>query len=250
MTKINQLISHWPRGTVKTVKSLIKAGYSPELLKVYSNSGWLELVSKGAYKLKNDTVGWEGAVYTLQDRDIGNWHPGGKTALTLKGYAHYLRKEEKVTLFANRGDRMPKWVGEIKSTSVIEPVKTNLFDYDKSDFFSEYNLGEINIKISSPELALFELLYLVPKVESFSEAFLIFEGMSTLRVKKVQQLLQACNSIKVKRIFMWMAEKHNHQWVKELNTDKIDFGIGKRMIVKNGKLNKKFNITVPKEYEE
>jgi len=41
MTKINQLVGNWPKGTVKTVKELRELGYSPQLLKVYSNSKWI-----------------------------------------------------------------------------------------------------------------------------------------------------------------------------------------------------------------
>ena len=54
MTKINHLINIWPKGTVKTVKELHELGYSPQLLKSYANSNWIELVSKGIYKLSGD----------------------------------------------------------------------------------------------------------------------------------------------------------------------------------------------------
>ena len=47
-----------------------------------------------------------------------------------------------------------------------------------------------------------------------------------------------------------MSEKNNHDWLKNLNIKKIDFGSGKRVIVKNGVFNNKYNITVPKEYEK
>lgn len=94
-----------------------------------------------------------------------------------------------------------------------------------------------------------EMLYLVPQQESFEEAYLIMEGLSTLRPNPVTDLLISASSVKVKRMFMWMAEKANHPWVEKVNVSKVDFGSGKRVIVKNGRLNKKYNITVTKEYE-
>jgi hypothetical protein len=46
-----------------------------------------------------------------------------------------------------------------------------------------------------------------------------------------------------------MAEKNNHTWLKGLNLSNVNLGSGKRVIIKNGVFNNKYNITVPKEYE-
>jgi hypothetical protein len=90
-----------------------------------------------------------------------------------------------------------------------------------------------------------EVLYLVPAKESFEEASMLMEGLTTLRPRLVQSLLEHCQSVKVKRLFMYLAESHNHAWVRKLDLSKVDFGKGKRMIVKGGRLNTKYNITVP-----
>ena len=66
----------------------------------------------------------------------------------------------------------------------------------------------------------------------------------------VQSLLVICRSIKVKRLFMYMAEKQEHSWVSELEPSRIDFGKGKRMIVPNGRYDRKYGITVPKDFNE
>ena len=47
-----------------------------------------------------------------------------------------------------------------------------------------------------------------------------------------------------------MAEKVGHSWFKHLHLDKIDLGIGKRSIVKNGVYDGKYQITIPKELAE
>lgn len=43
-------------------------------------------------------------------------------------------------------------------------------------------------------------------------------------------------------------EYFNHPWEKFVNVDKIDMGTGKMQIVKNGTFNKKYLITIPKDY--
>jgi hypothetical protein len=45
------------------------------------------------------------------------------------------------------------------------------------------------------------------------ECYQILEGLSNLRPKVVQELLEKCNSIKVKHLFLFMASKANHQWL-------------------------------------
>jgi hypothetical protein len=85
----------------------------------------------------------------------------------------------------------------------------------------------------------------VPKAESFEESFLLMEGLTTLRPKLVQELLEKCHSVKVKRLFMLLAERANHPWVKKLDLSKVDFGTGNRMLIKGGRVNKKYQISVP-----
>jgi tRNA-binding EMAP/Myf-like protein len=60
-------------------------------------------------------------------------------------------------------------------------------------------------------------------------------------------LLENCNSIKVKRLFLFLAESYQHPWLKKINRAKIDLGQGKRVIVKGGKLDSKYQITVTNE---
>jgi hypothetical protein len=71
------------------------------------------------------------------------------------------------------------------------------------------------------------------------------ENLVTLRPDIVQWLLTACRSVKVKRLFLYMAERHEHTWLSKLDISKVDLGKGKRMIVPNGRFNAKYQITVP-----
>jgi hypothetical protein len=74
------------------------------------------------------------------------------------------------------------------------------------------------------------------------------ENLVTLRVEIVQQLLVICQSVKVKRLFMYMSEKCGHPWVSEIDTQSIYLGKGKRMVVQGGMYDKKYHITVPRNY--
>lgn len=251
MTKINTLISQWKRGTIALSSYLNENSYPTDLLNIYMKGGWLESLGYGAYKLANDPVDWPGAIYALQAQKKSYIHPGGKTALELRGFAHYPSQGRgTIYLFGNSSDLLPKWARVQPWSASINQVRTSLFDYQSLKAFSDFELDGIPLKISSPELAILEMLHLVPKYNSFDEAFLIMEGLTALRSGVLQELLQKCSSIKVKRLFLYMAEKNSHPWFKKIDPSELDLGSGKRVIIEDGKLNKKYNITVPREYEE
>ena len=250
MDKINQLMKDWPKGVVLLTSYLKEKGYPKDLLKKYSNSNWLESLGYGAYKLSGDAVEWNGAINALQQQKQSYIHPGGKTALELKGYAHFLvLGNTRVELFSGIKKSLPKWFQNQTWMKNINHFSTKLFHYNDGEMFIQYEIKNISLKISSPELAILEMLFLVPKIHSFDETNLIMESLTTLRGDLLQTLLEKCNSVKVKRMFLFLAERHKHSWFEELNQTKIYLGSGKREIVKEGRLNKKYNITVPKEYE-
>lgn len=251
MSKINQLFLEWPKGTIKSSLELRELGYSSQLLKIYANSQWINLLGRGAYKLSDDNVDWQGGLYCLQRRAENRIHVGAKTALTLKGYTHYVAQEQNaIELFGNTTDTLPAWFTKQIWMEKIKFFSTNAFQYDNLKVFSTIDLNNIPIMISSAELAILEMLFLVPVVHSFNEANLIMEILTSLRVEMVQFILESCSSIKAKRLFLYLGEKHNHSWFSQINQTNIDLGSGKREIVKKGKLNKKYNITVPVDYEE
>ena len=101
-TKINRLINQWITGTPGAVSYLNASGFGRDLLVKYKNSGWLEPFGRGAYIRSGDRVDWPGALYTLQTQLALPVHVGGKSALELKGYAHYLpAKQNRVFLYGH-----------------------------------------------------------------------------------------------------------------------------------------------------
>jgi hypothetical protein len=76
------------------------------------------------------------------------------------------------------------------------------------------------------------------------------EQMTTLRPEILQDLLEHTDNIKVKRMFLYMAEKAGHYWFDLLDVTKIDTGTAKHQLVENGVYVPKYKITVPKELYE
>ena len=247
-SKINQLLKSFPPGTVILSSWLREKGYSPELLKRYRKSNWLESIGTGAMIRKGDHLTYEGAIYALQHQANLSIHPGGRTALNLQGKAHYLELSAKsVVLFGARKEQLPTWFRSHKWEYFIH--------YYRSGFLPTYH-GYIEVeyknfkyKISDPTRAMMECLYLVPNKQSLMEGYKIMEGLNNLRPPQVKALLEQCSSIKVKRLFLYLAEKSGHEWVKHIQLDKIDLGKGKRSIVKGGVYNQKYQITVDRELE-
>lgn len=245
--KLKQLLARWQRGAVFTQTYLSQLGYYHDLVKSYRRNGWLESVGTGAFKLVGDRVDWHGGLYALQNQLKLPVHVGGRTALELKGFSHYGRPAaEKSFLYAPSGTRLPKWFRQFEWGVEINFKATNLFPPDRPESFSEYEHKELIVMISAPERAAFEMLYHVPAAITFEEALLVIESLVSLRPRIVQNLLENCNSVKVKRLFMYMADQHKHPWLDNINDSNIDFGKGKRLIVSNGMLDKAYNITVPR----
>lgn len=247
MKKINQILQKWPQGTVITTSWLKSQGVSRQSVDNYKNSGWLERIGQGAYKRKGYEISWSGALYTLQELEKLPVHVGGKTALELQGYGHYIKMaaRDKVILWKTPEVRLPSWFKSYdKWKSQLDIRSVTLFS-NEVNALSDARVREVEIRITSAERAILEYLYDVPRHEGFDEANYIMEGLGSLRPNILQDLLEVCNSVRVKRLFMYMAEHHQHSWLKRLDSSKIDFGKGKREIVKGGKLNKKYKIVVP-----
>ncbi|MBI2825763.1 MAG: type IV toxin-antitoxin system AbiEi family antitoxin domain-containing protein [Planctomycetia bacterium] len=73
------------------------------------------------------------------------------------------------------------------------------------------------------------------------------EGLGSLRPDLVRDLLTACTSVKAKRLFLYMAEKANHQWLRFVDTSSLDLGKGERSLSKGGFYVAKYHLVVPSE---
>ncbi|MEW5895522.1 MAG: type IV toxin-antitoxin system AbiEi family antitoxin domain-containing protein [Candidatus Omnitrophota bacterium] len=245
-------IEQVPDGVVVDRLWLKAKGIDASLVDYYLRKGYLVQVARGAYRRPGDPFKWQHLVYSLQ---FLGWqvYVGGRTALEVKGKAHYLPlgKENKIHLY--REGKLPPWLFKTDvDAKFVEHNQTLFKNEGKEEGMSEILFGSWDWKIrtSSPERALFEMMAEVPKKESFHMVDVVMEGATTLRADLINDLLLYCTNIKVKRLFLWFAEKHNHKWFERLKTENVDLGKGKREILKGGKLDPKYLITVPRETDD
>lgn len=244
-TKINQLLAKIPQDVVLQSSWLLREGYSLDLQKYYRKSGWLKALENGAMFRGQDQPGYEGGIYALQKQSGLSVHPGGRTALALQGKAHYIElNTTQIWLFGDQKEKLPTWFKKHKWHQKINYKATSFLPKELG--LNEFSFTGFSIKVASPARAIMECIYLAPEKFDLVECYELMENLNDLRPTQVQDLLEACTSIKVKRLFLYMAEKHNHNWYKYLNLSKVDLGKGKRSLVKEGVYVSKYQITVPK----
>jgi hypothetical protein len=247
--KLKILVKSIHPGTVVLASWLKELGISGDLQKHYVHSGWLQSVGRGAFKKPDDTIQWTGGVYAIQFQTHLEAHVGAITALSLQGFSHYFRlNKEALYLFSPYGEKLPKWFTDYKWESQVSHQQTSIFPLKLG--IIEMEVDKIKVKVSAPERAILECLYLTPKHIDIMECYHLMEGLVNLKPRLVQEQLEKCNSVKVKRLFLYMAEKAGHTWMNFVNTSEIDLGNGNRQINNGGVYILKYQITVPKELAE
>jgi hypothetical protein len=250
-SKINWAYQKWPKRTVATLVWLKGLGVSIKLANWHVRSGWLEDFGAGAFIQPGDQVNWQGGLYALQSQLRMTIHVGGRSALELQGLSHYvpLGEHKKVILISDKTEQIPAWFRNKKWDDAIEYIRMSLFTSIPAEAATESDCGGFSIVVSSPERAIMEQMYLARQNDDIDYVYQLMEGLTTLRPDLVQELLENCRSVKVKRLFLWSVETVGHDWFSRLDTKKIDLGKGKRQIYQGGQLNQHYQITVPKQGE-
>ena len=268
--KLNQLERLLPDGLLVDAAWLTKHGYSTSLRSQYVSAGWLEQPTRQVYRRTRDPLHWSQAIISLQtllERDLTI---GGRSALAIQGYSHYLVHETKA-IHLYGPDHPPAWLsrlpldvtfvyhnsGRLFSYSALQPHPNSdtPFDAASTDSLSgnpvsqPWDHWEKKIAVSRPERALLELLDELPDRETFHQVDKVVEGLANLSPRRLENLLKDCRSVKVKRLFFFFADRHQHAWLKRISKDAIDLGKGKRMLVRGGKLNAAYQITVPEDVD-
>lgn len=248
-TKINKILQDLPHNAVATTRWLGQYGVGSDLLHRYKQSHWFTTIGHGAVLRTGDKPTWVGAVYALQEQLELSIHIGGKSAIGYQGHAHYLPMgKEIVTLYCHYRTDIPKWFKDYDWHVNLKIKAISLFSSNAEGNLKKMEIDGFHLSISSLERAIIEILADVPNNQSLDEAFKIMETLNTLNPKILQTLLEICNSKKVKRVFLLLAEKANHQWFQRLKVEKIDIGSGNRVLYKGGVLNKKYKVTVPRNW--
>ena len=241
-TKLKKLLFNLSKNTIITSRYLSSIGISHDLQKRYEQNGWLKRICMGAYIKPNETCNVNGALNTLQYQLGLSFHIGGLSALNnFYGIAHNVSFNKKQQIFAYRGEKAPKWFKSLYENEV--EIYTTTF-LPKDIGIIEQNIGSFNIRISTLERAVLEMIYLVPDNITANEAYQIVELLTTVKPKEFQKLLENCSSIKVNRLFLYLADTISHPWFKKLDISKIKLGNGVREITTGGKYNAKYNIII------
>ncbi len=283
-SKINHLYQILPEGFIADAKWLTAAGYPSSLRNRYIKSGWLLPVVRGVFRRPLYRLGakeaiaplsWQHIVASLQLVMRLPVAVGGRTALELSGYAHYVSDSapREVHIYSDIG--APGWLNKIPlDTTFVFHNANKLFP--KVPIFSElekvstesrygesklpnesssltwFNFGTGNwpIFVSTPERAVLEVLDELPDRETFEQVNMLMESLVDISPGRIGRVLRECRSIKVKRLFFWFVERQNHLWLERLDRDGVELGSGKRMLVKGGRMNPKYLITVPRGFED
>ena len=219
-------------------------------------SGTIQQIARNQRRKRFDGrchASWEIPLLSLQWIMKYAVHLGGESALDMAGYAHYLSLGGRPRVQFH--GEVPSWLKRLPMQTEIVVRRRTLFGDDPVgiddaglEAGSSGALVDVwrwPIKASSPERAILEALDELPHRASFENLDKIFEGLVSLRPKQLMALLAACRSVKVRRLFLVFADRHEHGWRKYLDTSKIDLGSGPRALVEGGKLHPTYRIYVP-----
>lgn len=147
---------------------------------------------------------------------------GGRTALELQGFAHYLTHETReVHLYG--ADHPPTWLSKLTlGVSFVHHNSARLFrgslvapgiaGSPQPDVVAHpWGQWESSLTLSSPDRALLELLDELPDRESFHQVDKLVEGLANLSPSRLEKLLLDCKSVKVKRLFF--LPRRRNLWV-------------------------------------
>lgn len=262
--KLNYLLSQLGDGWLVPSAWLQQQGYDRQLLAHYVKHGWLMSPAHGVFLRAGSTTSWQTVVHSLQRLARLPLHVGGAHAISVHGMDHYLRMgAARVTLYGPA--RLPAWVAalDLREKFVRRPDGKLAFAPLSAELLAAPKaLREVGLEtlpgdrpdcplvVSMPERAIFELLLEVPGKGSVAGADAILQGMARLRPALVSRLLRDCASVKVKRLFLALAERHNHAWFKHLDLTGVDLGTGNRVLDGGGRMHPKYHISLPRSLDE
>ena len=246
-SKINRLLSEGVYGGLFFSEWLRNMGYSPQLLKRYRASGWLESLTTGVMFRKNERLSALAAIYSYNKQTENNVRIAAHSALELNGFSHYIPMGKPKLMVSFDPVRAKDWVKSDRFDMNIVPFSTGIFNDPATQVVRKDNM---DLTISTPEQAFLECLHLVPSQYNYMDLFYLMEQLTSLDPEAVQKALENTSSQSVKRMFLYMAEKAGHYWFDMLDTALMGITESKLQLVKNGTYISKYKITVPKELND
>ncbi len=211
-------------------------------------AGKLTAVAHGIYRRPGPAFKWEHVVYSLNQM---GWpvRVGGRSALELQGMAHYLPLGDTQRIDLYGGGKVPPWVRSFQASIQFTLHTVQFFDPlpGAAMHHRPFRAWDWPIPFSLPELALLELLAGVRHGVDFYMADKFFESAVNLRPGVLRDQLLACTQVKAKRLFLWFSDRRRHAWRQALDTQGVDLGRGKRLLVKGGAYDAAYLITVARK---
>ena len=241
----DRLFLGWKDEAIHTHSWFASQGISRQSVHQCLKSKLIKKLGGGAYIKAKDKLNWQSALFTAQKELQLPFHVAGQTALDLQGSGHFVKIGKKAPVYIVKREkaRVPIWLKTNNWGVVFHFKASSLFPSELG--LIKYNRSKFHFILSSRERAIMEMINQLDLQDSFETLERYFEGLLNLRDSLVQKLLENCSSIKVKRIFLYMANKLELPIIKYLHIRRIQLGLGKRVVSKNGKLDKTYNITVP-----
>jgi hypothetical protein len=243
----NRLLLTLRPGEVATPDRLRALGISARLSTYLKNSGALSSLGVGAYVRGREDPSFASAVQALTQQLKLPLHIGGRTALELQGVSQYLAigSGQTAWIFSTRKAKLPIWFTKQQWGARPQLVQTKFLKQSTIANLRTVLVDGFEIPVSRRELAILETIFLIGKSHRFDEVDELFGSLTTLDASVLQSLLESCQSIRVCRIFLFLAHKHALPWLSGINESKIELGRGKRAVVKGGRLDARYQITVP-----
>lgn len=263
--KLNRLLAELGDTRLVSSRWLRTHDYSNSLVARYVGSGWLVSPARGVYMRAGGRLQWDGVIRSLQVGEGMPLHVGGRFALALQGHEHYLRLGDAGTITLYGPTPPPGWVGKLSMEQRFEYQGKGPFDLPAVSFteeVSETALSKVALTwhsaapgvdalvCSTPERAMLELCDGVSDAAGVYEADALMQAMTTLRPQRVGLMLRHCRSIKAKRLFLALADRHRHAWLSHVSLEDVDLGRGKRALVPGGRLHPTYQITLPGDLDE
>ena len=245
--KIDSLLRMGTKNGLYFSEWLKKNGYSDQLISKYRQSGWLTSLAKGVMYRTDEELSAYAALACYDNQLNKELRIAAHSALEIYGFNHYVPMGKPTLMVAYSKQSIPDWMVSNCFDRSIKPFETNMF---VKTYTNRVSVEGIELLVSSPEQAFMECLLLSPERYNYMDLFYIMEQLTSLRAEVVQSLLETIKNIRVKRMFLYMAEKAGHYWFDMLDMGKINIGTSKLQLVENGVYNSKYKITVSKELND
>ena len=256
---LGPLLDQVPPGFLVDARWLAANGMGASVVRNYVARGWLERLAWGVYRrplpggtAMQSVVPWKIALLSLQRIMNFDVHMGGLSTLDL--LEHACRQQSVIHIFGEP----PAWLMRLKTSMPFTVHRRDMFGDDDTGIerlrdvdhhsFEKVALWNWGIGVSSAERALLEILVNVRSEADFNYVDAIFRSVSLMRPHLVTEVLAACQSMTMRRLFFVFADRHSHGYLNRIDRNAIDLGSGPRVLFEGGKAHPEYNIYVPERF--